>query len=226
MIRVIIAEDDPMVAEINRRYLAQFDEIGVSGIYGNGLKALEALKRGPVDLALVDITMPGMSGDRLVEECRALGLSTDFIMVTAANDIEHVSRMLRGGVVDYLVKPFTVERFNLAVEKYLQRKALIGSRHDLNQEELDRMVGAGGAAAAEELPKGLQQATMNTLTEALRARSETGHTCESVSRETGLSRVTVRRYLNHLVKEGKAEAKVCYETGGRPSMLYSLKNGE
>ena len=224
MIQAIIIEDDPMVAEINRRYLSAFDNVEVIGVFSNGLTALDHLQKSPADLALVDITMPGMSGDILVEQCRKQGISTDFIMVTAANDIEHVNRMLRSGVVDYLVKPFSMERFNQAIEKYLQRKALVGSRHALAQEDLDRIVGAAVPRQKEnELPKGLQQGTLNTILEVLQAEPSVSHSCESLSKAVNLSSVTVRRYLNYLVKADRVEARVYYETGGRPSLMYELK---
>ncbi|MBQ9262990.1 MAG: response regulator [Clostridia bacterium] len=225
MIRAIIIEDDPMVAQINRRYLSVFDNVEIAGVFSNGLQALEYLQKMPADLALVDITMPGLSGDLLVEKCRAMGVSTDFIMVTAANDIEHVNRMLRSGVVDYLVKPFSMERFNQAIEKYLRRKAIVGSRHALNQEDLDRMVGAAAVQQyrENELPKGLQQSTLNTIVHFLRAHPRASHSCESLSKTVNLSSVTVRRYLNYLVKANQLDARVCYETGGRPSLMYVLK---
>ena len=228
MIRAIIIEDDPMVAEINRRYLSLFDSVEIAGVFSNGLQALESMQKSPVDLALVDITMPGLSGDLLVERCRSLGVATDFIMVTAANDIEHVNRMLRSGVVDYLVKPFSMERFNQAIEKYLRRKALAGSRHALRQEDLDRMVGVATVQQYREddLPKGLQQGTLTTILDFLHANPEASHSCESLSKTINLSSVTVRRYLNYLVKANQLDARVCYETGGRPSLMYVLKQSK
>ena len=228
MIQAIIIEDDPMVAEINRRYLSLFDSVEIAGVFSNGLQALESMREHPADLALVDITMPGLSGDLLVEKCRSMGIATDFIMVTAANDIGHVNRMLRSGVIDYLVKPFTMERFNQAIEKYLRRKELAGSRHALSQEDLDRMVGATAVQQHREdaLPKGLQQGTLSTILQVLRAEPKAAHSCESLSKAVGLSSVTVRRYLNYLVKTNYLDVQVCYETGGRPSLLYVLRQPE
>ena len=50
------------------------------------------------------------------------------------------------------------------------------------------------------------------------------HTCESISAACGLSKVTVRRYLNYMIETGKLVSELDYETGGRPRVLYCLKN--
>jgi response regulator of citrate/malate metabolism len=71
------------------------------------------------------------------------------------------------------------------------------------------------------MPKGLNPKTLETIRQAL--RRETGdHTCESISDRSGLSRVTVRHYLNYLIETGELTSAIDYETGGRPRVLYRV----
>jgi len=62
MIRVLIVEDDPMVAEFNRRYLAQLEGFTLAAIVRSAAEALTLLEQQEVDLILLDIFMPGING--------------------------------------------------------------------------------------------------------------------------------------------------------------------
>ena len=64
MIHTAIVEDDPMVAQINRQYLQRMGDFHIGGIFTNGKDALEYLQTQPVDLAILDVYMPGINGDR------------------------------------------------------------------------------------------------------------------------------------------------------------------
>jgi response regulator of citrate/malate metabolism len=72
------------------------------------------------------------------------------------------------------------------------------------------------------LPKGLQEATMDLILERLPAPTARHLDCGELARLAGLSKVTVRRYLNHLVQDGTAESVIRYDTGGRPGVRYRL----
>ena len=58
MIRIIIVEDDPMVAQLNAAYLERLEGCCVVGQFSNGLEALEYLRKNPGELAIVDVYMP------------------------------------------------------------------------------------------------------------------------------------------------------------------------
>lgn len=62
------------------------------------------------------------------------------IIVTAANTAQDISEFLQLGIVDYLVKPFTYERFQKAIDKYLYRKNLAKQDKTLDQAEIDKLL--------------------------------------------------------------------------------------
>ena len=145
-----------------------------------------------------------MSGLELLRELRAEEITLDVIMVTAANDSKTVDALLKLGVVDYLVKPFTARRFQQALDTFCRQREAISAHASVSQEDLDAMLSSGRSAAP--VPKGLQLRTL----------------CEALSEQVGLSSVTVRRYLTYLVGRGEAVSRINYDTGGRPSLLYRL----
>jgi len=225
MIRAIIVEDDPMVAQINQHYLQAFDSIKVEGIFNNGKDALEYALSNKVDLIIVDLTMPVMGGTKLVEELRKAGVNSDIIVVTAANDVMSISEMLKYGIIDYLVKPFNNARFNQAIQKYLNKKNLLSEKNRFRQEDIDALLNMH-LMPDNMARKGIQPATLEKIVSYLRNSDKTSHTCESLSSELSLSRVTIRRYLNYLVEINYLTNSIDYSTGGRPSIVYHLKNAQ
>ena len=225
MYQVIIVEDDSMVASINRRYVETVEEFEVTGSFRNGNDALEYLMDHKTDLVILDYYLPGMNGAEFLDRLREAGIRTEVLMVTGANSAEIVRELLRRGVRDYLVKPFEYDRFLAALQSFKSERELLGKDcGTLGQTELDRIFRQqeGGMRSAEDLPKGMNRNTMALVLGCRREHTDEHLTCEEISRHVGLSRITVRRYLNHLVESGRAESLVDYRTGGRPGVKYIL----
>lgn len=147
-------------------------------------------------------------------------LPVSVIMVTAANDLETFEAAMRLGAIDYLVKPFAYERFRLALEKFDEKTNALREGKVLNQNKIDRIV-SGGEGDHEDSPKGIQERTKAMIIDCL--ASDGGWMAgEAITKKTGLSSVTVRRYMNHLAQEGTVTGKMNYETGGRPCMIYKI----
>ncbi|WP_248892482.1 response regulator [Bacillus methanolicus] len=86
MIKTIIVEDDPMVAEFNRRYLEKIDGFELVGMFSTVENAFPIIEKQPIDLILLDIYMPGENGWSLLSKIRSLGKGIDVILITAACD--------------------------------------------------------------------------------------------------------------------------------------------
>ena len=219
MYRVVIVEDDPMVSLLDRTYTEKDARFQVVQTFQNGQAALEWLSVNPADLVILDVYMPLLTGHELLRELRSRQISVDAIMVTAANDPGTVDALLKMGVVDYLVKPFTCDRFQQALETFCRhRAAVIGEA--VSQGALDRLFSPVAAAPEHGTPKGLQESTLERVRACLRAAPAEGVDSETLSKQTNLSVVTVRRYVNYLVERGEASSTVNYDTGGRPCRLY------
>ena len=90
MIRVLIIEDDPMVAEFNKRYLQEVKGFTLAGIVHTVKAAMEYLKSEQVDLILLDVYMPGATGLELLRFIREKNILIDVILITAAADKENI----------------------------------------------------------------------------------------------------------------------------------------
>ncbi len=225
MIHTIIVEDDPMVAQIHRQYLEKLNGFNIDGIFNDGNRALDYLEKHPNDLIILDIYMPTMTGLQLLRKLRSIGIKSSVIMVTAAMETKVIGDALELGIVDYLIKPFSYERFHEAISRYLSKRQLLKNKQVVDQAELDRLMNSNLSTKVNitELSKGLNKATLDIITEQLQKAGTEKCTCESLSQACNLSKVTIRRYLNYLIDIGKVENTIDYETGGRPRTLYFLK---
>lgn len=222
--RTIIVEDDPMISQLNRAYVERDPRFQVVECFGDGRSALRWLEEHQADLALLDVYMPRFSGLELLRELRGRAIAVEVIMVTAASDTGTVDALLHLGVSDYLVKPFTIARFQQALDKFCaHREAVAAAGGSMSQSEVDRLLSAPQSAGAA-LPKGYLKKTLELVRACLR-EAETSLSSEAVAARTGLSAVTARRYVNYLAECGEAVSTVDYDTGGRPSRLYSLPKG-
>ena len=219
MYSVVIVEDDPIITELNRRYVEKDGRFGPIQCFAAPRAALDWLRRHPADLVILDFYMPQMNGLEFLRAVRAAGVESDVIMITAANDAATVEALTRLGVVDYLVKPFAYERFCRALDAFCRRRSAM--RGSLDQNALDNLLHAAPPAPAA-LPKGMQAQTQEKVLACMRDDPAHAYTCEEIAAASGLSVVTVRRYMGYLAQQGQVTGDMNYGTGGRPCLVYRL----
>lgn len=141
-------------------------------------------------------------------------------MVTAANDRESLEEALHLGIVDYLVKPFTFDRFQMALENYMVQNNALKDIHTLNQTSIDHIIDNTRKKSESLFPKGIQKRTLVLIMEYLNSNKGRWYTGDEIAENVGLTGVTVRRYMNYLAESGRVVGEMNYETGGRPCMRY------
>ena len=224
MYKVLIVEDDPMVAMINEQFVSRHKDFVVAHKCNDGKSALEYLDENEVDLIILDVYMPYMDGFETLRQIRKKQISVDVIMVTAANEREQLKEGLHLGVVDYLVKPFTFERFKVALDKFIAQSEALKDLDKVNQKNIDFLIDKSRKKANELYPKGIQEKTLQTIIEHLKENKNKWLTGDEIAEKVGLTGVTVRRYMTHLSETGMVIADMNYGTGGRPCMLYKISN--
>lgn len=226
MYKVLIIEDDPMVASIDRKYVEMTPGFQVLDTIPDGSRALDSPLLARADLIILDYFMPRMNGDEFIDLMHHAGYTPSVIMVTSANDSGIVTSLLSRGVTDYLVKPFEYDRFRDALLRFDRLKKQRKSSQDIfDQEEIDRLIRGSGPekpspVSREQLAKGLNQATLDTIRGFLSDHREDSFTCDQIARKVSLSRITVRRYVNYLLEQREVVSSIDYQTGGRPGMYY------
>ncbi len=225
MHRVLIVEDQGPAAEVLATYIERVAGFAVAGHASSGADCLAQLAGGAVDLILLDIYLPDMSGLEVLRRIRAAGSTVDVIVVTRARDLTVVQAAVSFGAMQYLVKPFTFAVVRQKLERYqAYREVLSENNLLLAQQEVDRLMHTlRETTATDDLPKGISSETLQVVVSALRESGEDGGlSAAEVAGSSGSSRVTARRYLEYLVTSGVAVRSARYRSAGRPEMEYRL----
>ncbi len=228
MIRVLIVEDDPLIAEAHRQYTERVAGFVVHGTVGTGNGALRmvasaAATDSPIDLVLLDIGLPDASGIDVALALGGVRPAPDIIAISSERDLAVVRSAVAHGIALYLLKPFTFAAFRDKLERYGQYRDALGSGGAAaGQHEIDRAMNAlrttdqrGGA------PKGVSPDTLDLVVGALREQPDGLNASEAAAR-LGISRVTAWRYLERLADDGAVRRATEYGRAGRPQVRYVL----
>ena len=228
MIRVLIVEDDPLIAEAHRQYAQRLPGFVVQAAVGTGNAAVRTVAAAaagdnPIDLVLLDIGLPDASGIDVASALNGIRPSPDIIAISSERDLEVVRSAVSHGVALYLLKPFTFAAFRDKLERYQQyREALGAGGSAAGQHEIDRAMNALRTADQRaSAPKGASADTMDLVTGAIRTTPE-GLNASEAAAQLGISRVTAWRYLERLADDGVVTRVTEYGKAGRPQVRYRL----
>jgi two-component system CitB family response regulator len=244
-IRTLIIDDDVAVAGIHHGFLLARGGFDVVSMAHTGQQGLDLAAELRPELVLLDIHLPDMSGLDVLQQLRGRQQALDVLVITASRELETVRGAMAGGVLHYLVKPFTSQALNERLDEYLilrRELAAGGAAGPLDQDSIDRLVAptrratasdtvAGpasepvavpAAVSAARLPKGLSRPTLDAVIEALKSSQE-DVSAAGMALQLGLSRVSARRYLEYLVIHGFARLTPRYGAAGRPENRYLWK---
>lgn len=216
-LRVLVVDDAPAVAQLHGRFVDAHPHCELVGTAASGPDAVSAIRSLEPDLVLLDVHLPGFSGIEALRAVRADAAvrQPEVVAVTAARDVETVRDARLMGVRHYIVKPFTAHDLHQRIDDVIAERGAAASGGTLDQSRIDAVM---RPSARRSLPKGLTRETLELVHEALRRLG--GGTAADLAAELGLSRVSCRRYLEHLADEGAARRTMDYATAGRPSTRY------
>lgn len=225
MIRVLVVEDEPLIAEAHRSYVERVPGFEVADVVHTGSDAMRAVASAagtdtPVDLVLLDLGLPDSSGIDVAAALGGLRPTPDVIAITSAREMTTVRAAVSQGVVLYLLKPFTFAAFRDKLERYLDyRRALPAGETAVSQREVDRaMAVLRSTDTRATTPKGVAPQTLDEVSSAV--RDSPGLTATEVAAAVGISRVTAWRYLERLADDGLVDRDTEYGRTGRPQVRY------
>jgi len=224
-IGVLIVEDEPIAASAHRTYLERVQGFVVRGVAHDGADAIRQLRdpSSGIDLVLLDMHLPDIHGLDVVRAMRTAGHRADVIAVTSARDLEVVRAAVSQGVVQYLLKPFTFAALSDKLERYAAYKHHAGDVAS-GQHEVDRVLATLRGNDPSSLPKGMSSESLDAVVAVMRPSAE-GLSAAEVAEVVGASRVTARRYLEHLAESGLAIRRSRYGRAGRPEVEYQWVGG-
>jgi response regulator of citrate/malate metabolism len=215
-------EDEEVAASAHAAFVQRVSGFHLVGVARSAVDARRLLRVHPeTDLLLLDMHLPDGHGLDLLQRLRMEGHRCDAIAVTSARDLEVVKRAVGVGVVLYLLKPFTFAGLRAKLEQYASyRERLLAAEQTVVQDEVDQLLGVlRSPGDPSGLAKGMTAETLRLVTARLRSAAA-GESALEVAEAIGTSRVTARRYLEHLADSGLVDRASRYGRSGRPEVEY------
>lgn len=220
MIRVLVVEDDPLVAEVNVGYIGRVPGFTPIGVARTGAEAVACAVSQQADLVLLDFGLPDMTGIQVCHALRTVRTQPPgIIAVTAARDADTVRAAIAHGVIQYLIKPYSFAAFRDKLDRYAAYHQRLPSGQLTDQPGVDRALETLRGSPSGSLPKGLSPTTHDLIVRTLRDTSGPVSAVEMAA-ATGVSRVSARRYLDHLYQKGLVTLTSRYGSTGRPEHRY------
>ena len=225
MIRVLIVEDDPMVAQLNKQFIEKVEGYDLVDITHNVKDATSVIETQPIDLVLLDVYMPDENGLTLLTYIREHHYKIDAILITAASDADKIQTAMRYGAIDYLIKPFEFERFKQSLLQYKHKHQFFNENQSFDQSTLDsRLFNKSetkndGTAT---LPKGLTKGTLQAIIDKVTHSGKQTFSTDEIAEIADVSRVSVRKYLKFLADINVLEESLTYGIG-RPVYQYKFR---
>ncbi len=189
-IRVLIADDHPIVRQGIRSLLGQYDDLDVAGEAGTGPAVLEQVAQLRPDVVLLDVRMAGANGIEIARELRRKWPKTRIIILTTYDDEEYLFGALQVGAHAYLLKDVSLDTLPAAIRAVHQGERL------LSPLLVDKVLREFQSLATERLRRdaGLSDAELAIL-----KRIADGATNREIAQEFYWSEVTVKKKVQEIL---------------------------
>lgn len=225
-VRVLVVEDEPVAQAAHAEYVRRLDGFELAAVAGTGADALAALRADQaIDLVLLDMNLPDVHGIDLCRHIRSAGIEVDVVAITAARELTVVRAAISAGIVQYLIKPFGFPAFAEKLGAYSSfRRSLTETGSITTQRDVDLTLATLRTAPSRpSLAKGLSEETLSAVVALLRD-ADGAISAAELAQRGDMSRVTARRYLEHLADAGLADRRPRYGTPGRPELEYRSRS--
>jgi response regulator of citrate/malate metabolism len=230
VIRTLVVDDDYHVAHAHALSVGRVPGFSVVGEAHSAEEARRLINDERPDLLLLDMYLPDYDGLELVRrltsesaESDQPGHVPDFLLVTAARDIESVRSAMQLGAVYYLVKPFTFAALREQLESYQQWRRRLEQSSEADQGTVDALYGLLRSPAVASATRRNLPPTMARVLDIVQA-SATSLGAAEVAERLGVSRPTAQRYLATLVQKQAIDLDLAYGTTGRPEHRYLARS--
>lgn len=189
-VRVLIADDHPIVRQGLRSLLDQFEDLEVVGEAGTAAEVLEQVRRLRPDVILLDIRMAGVNGIEVARQLRYTHPETRVIILTTYDDDEYLVGALQAGVHAYLLKDVALDTLPAAIRAVHQGKRLVSPTL------MDKVLREFEALATERVR---QESGLTEEELAILRRMADGATNREIAKEFHWSEVTVKKKVQEIL---------------------------
>ena len=190
MIRILIADDHPIVRAGLKQILAEASDIEVAAEAGDGHELLKLIRKGAIDVALLDISMPGLTGLDALKQIKVENPNLPILVLSMHPEDQYGIRVLKAGAAGYLMKSAAPDQLIGAIRKVHRRGRYVSP------------------ALAEKIAFGLQTGASGLPHETLSDREyqvlcmiASGKTVKQIAAELALSEKTVSTYRARILEK-------------------------
>lgn len=207
MIRILVADDHPIVRQGLRQTLSEASDMTVAGEAGDEAEIMNQLSKKRYDVILLDISMPGRGGIDVLSQLRSSGINTPVLILSAHPEEQYAVRSIRAGAAGYLTKTCGTEELISAIRR------VASGRKYISETLAERLADDVG----KDVEKPPHELLSNQEFEVMR-RIASGKTASEIAREMSLSVKTISTYRSRILEKMnmKSNAEVmryCFEKG-------------
>jgi len=187
-------------------------------------QAIAKLKKYSYGIVVLDLGPTMEENMNLLKQIRAEKIFVCVIMLSAENSVEYISQAFSYGVSDYLIKPSSCKRFRDAAVRAVSKRECLLQFQYMTQDEIDQCIAQSVyIAPPDDKGKGICNETFQFV-KAVVLERKGSFTSADIAKETGLSRITARKYLERMIESGILKTELEYGEVGRPQKRYSAEN--
>ncbi|GAA5074657.1 DNA-binding NarL/FixJ family response regulator [Thermocatellispora tengchongensis] len=210
-IRVVIADDHPIVREGLRTYLDLQDDVSVVGEAADGAQAVELVAEHAPDVLLLDLRMPVLDGLGTLTELAARGLSVRVLVLTSVSDRGDVAPAMRAGASGFLYKDVDPPALVQAIRAVARGQVLLAP-------EAAEAVLAGAAAPAPEAPAPEAAVPLTEREREVLRLLASGRSNREIARELTVAEKTVKTHVSNVLMKLGVQDRT-------QAALYAVRNG-
>ena len=183
-------------------------------------QAIAKLKRYAYDIVILDLGPSKEENMRLLKQIRSEKIFVCVIMFSQENTLDYIAEAFSYGVSDYLLKPSSCKRFTEAAMRAVSKRERLLQFQTMTQDEIDQCIARSVYIPANvDKGKGICNETFNFVKSVAEKRFGSFSAAE-LAKETGLSRITIRKYLERMSETGVLKTELEYGEVGRPQKRY------
>ncbi|MEG3130641.1 response regulator [Pantoea cypripedii] len=221
LIDVLIVEDEHTLAQLHAELISEHPCLRLVGVASSLAEAQRLLQSKQPQLVLLDNYLPDGKGITLIGDPLVQRANCSVIFITAASDMDTCSQAIRNGAFDYILKPVSWKRLSQSLERFVQFAEQQRVWKIVDQQNVDSLYQLQAKNYRQNNSnKGIEEKTLALVQNMFADAAQRCFSVDEVVNETGLSKTTIRRYLEHCVDAGFLAVEMQYGKIGHPRRMY------
>ncbi|OON41122.1 response regulator [Izhakiella australiensis] len=221
VINVLIVEDESNLQRLYQELIRSIPWMHLAGCASSLMQAREMIAAHQPGLILLDNYLPDGQGITLLNQPELKRYNCAVIFITAATDMDTCSQAIQGGAFDYILKPISWKRLNHTLKRFMQFYGQQRLWKVVDQQCVDSLYSLQHSNfQGDKESKGIEDNTLQRVIASFQQMPEKTYTIDEIMSVSGLSKTTIRRYLEYAVDNKLLSAEKQYGKVGQPRRVY------